>query len=115
MKLDLVYRHARRETAVIITLCFAMAAWSLGAAALMGRGPLPAEQIETDAVGGFPTWVIWSLAIPWVFATLATGWFCFFFLANDPLGEEEADSPIHSNSHAASLSDEASAGEMGAA
>lgn len=102
MRLDPVYVNARRETAVIIVICLALAAWSLGIASALGIGPLDPEQAVSSAVGGFPIWVIWSLFVPWIVGTLITGWFCFFFLADDPLEspDDVKPEPLHSEGEA---------------
>ncbi len=86
--LDLVYRHARRETTVIVLICLLMMAWALGSARLFGFGAIDVQAAEGQAILGVPTWVFWSLLVPWVVGTAITGWFCFFYLADDPLGRE---------------------------
>ena len=94
MRLDPVYVHARRETIVIVAICLAMGLWSLVTASALGFGPLPVETIRDSQVAGFPTWVLWSLVIPWCVATLLTGWFCFFYLADDPLSDQAEETLV---------------------
>ena len=38
---------------------------------------------------GMPSWVFWGVLVPWLGADLFGFWFCFFFMADDPLGESE--------------------------
>jgi hypothetical protein len=40
-----------------------------------------------------PSWVFWGVLVPWLVADLFALWFCFFFMADDPLrdAEEEGD------------------------
>ena len=32
---------------------------------------------------GFPSWVFWGVALPWMFANVVTFWFCLRFLKNE--------------------------------
>lgn len=91
MRLDPVYLHARRETVVIVVICLGFALWSLGVARAMGTGPLEPDQVAQAAILGIPTWVVWSLLVPWITGTLVTGWFCFFYLADDRLSEDSSE------------------------
>jgi hypothetical protein len=38
-----------------------------------------------------PGWVFWGILMPWLFADLATIWFCFVYMVDDPLGPEEEE------------------------
>ncbi|HRE99718.1 MAG TPA: hypothetical protein PLI18_04310 [Pirellulaceae bacterium] len=102
--LDPVYRHARRETTVIVLICLLMMVWALGSARLFGFGTLDVETAERQAILGVPTWVFWSLLVPWVLGTAITGWFCFFYLADDPLGRERPPAGLANDDDPASVS-----------
>ena len=41
----------------------------------------------THLVLGFPSWVFWGIALPWLAANLFTFWFCLFRMKDDPLEE----------------------------
>ena len=37
---------------------------------------------------GMPDWVFWAVVFPWGLALLFSIWFCFFFMADDDLGQD---------------------------
>jgi hypothetical protein len=85
--LDPAVRHARRE-AVVVLIAFAVClVWSVGWCYLWGYDE-PAEG-QVAKVLGMPSWVFWGVLVPWLAADVFGVWFCFFYLADDPLGEAE--------------------------
>ena len=68
------YWRCRSEAVWILASWLFFGAWVVGVSWTMGnleRG----EALET--VAGFPAWVFWGVALPWV---VATGWTIFFAL-----------------------------------
>ena len=88
-QLDPVVVHARREAVVILVAFAACLVWSVGWSYLAGHGEPDERSLAT--VLGMPGWVFWGVLLPWLAADLFGLWFCFFFLADDPLGETEEE------------------------
>ncbi len=81
---DPVYLHARREAIVILSVWTIALVWSL--TVYLGWGHAPLEG-HTVLWWGIPRWVVLGIALPWIVADLFAAWFCFFFMADDDLGE----------------------------
>ena len=80
--LDPTLRHSRRE-AIVILIAFAfLLIWSITFCYLVGYRPVDGP---IGKVLGMPAWVFWGIGVPWLTANLFTVWFCFRFMANDPL------------------------------
>ena len=62
-------------------------AWTVGVAKWLGYGTDP--RIIDARVWGLPSWVFWSVLVPWLAATLFTFWFAWFFMKNDDLGQAD--------------------------
>ena len=60
--------------------------WCVGASYLLGYDMSPEDINRT--VWGIPRWVFWGVALPWMLANVFTFWFAWFFVADDPLGDE---------------------------
>ena len=73
---------------MVILAAFAVClVWSVTWCYLAGyRGP---GEAGLATVLGMPSWVFWGVLVPWLGADLFACWFCFFFMADDPLGECE--------------------------
>lgn len=90
-RFDPLVLHARREALVILLAFLVCLIWSVGWCYLSGYpGP---DGGPVSKVLGMPSWVFWGVLVPWIGADLFAVWFCFFFIADDPLGEapEETD------------------------
>jgi hypothetical protein len=85
-------RNARREGKLIMAVWAAALVWSVGGSALFGYGR-DADSIQL--VLGMPDWIFWCVALPWVIALVFSGWFCFFFMADDDLGEDVEEGHGH--------------------
>jgi len=83
-KFDPVFLHARREALVILAVWVACLIWSMSVYMWLGYGPA-AEGV--DLWWGIPRWVVIGIALPWLAADLFAAWFCFFYMADDDLGE----------------------------
>ena len=81
---DPVYVHARREALVILAVWIVCLIWSLTIYMLLGHGR-PAD--GNVLWWGIPRWVVVGIAVPWLAANLCAAWFCFFYMADDDLGE----------------------------
>lgn len=94
-QLDPAVVHGRRETLVILTAAAVCLAWSVGCSYLLGYPTQVGGPVAK--VLGMPSWVFWGVAVPWIAADLFAVWFCFFFIADDPLdeAEDEAESDDH--------------------
>ncbi|MDG2124198.1 MAG: hypothetical protein P8J87_10895 [Verrucomicrobiales bacterium] len=68
------YWRCRREGVWILLSWVFFALWVVGVSWSMGSVE-PGEELET--VMGFPAWVFWGVALPWL---MATGWTIFFAL-----------------------------------
>jgi len=92
-QLDPVVVHARREAVAILVAFAVCLVWSVTWCYLAGYGQPGEAGLAT--VLGMPSWVFWGVLVPWLGADLFGCWFCFFFMADDPLGEapDEAGEP----------------------
>jgi fatty acid desaturase len=86
-QLDPVLVHARREALVILAAFAVCLVWSVGWCYLAGYHEPAGSGLST--VLGMPSWVFWGVLVPWLAADVFALWFCFFFVAADPLGESE--------------------------
>jgi len=89
-QLDPFVVHARREALVILAAFAVCLVWSIACSCLTGYGEPVDGGLAT--VWGMPRWVFWGVLVPWLGADLFGLWFCFFFMADDPLGESEDES-----------------------
>ncbi len=86
-RLDPVVVHARREAVVILLAFVACLIWSISCCHLLGyRGP---DDGPVAKVLGMPSWVFWGVLVPWIAADVFAVWFCFCFMADDPLATDE--------------------------
>ncbi|QDU92825.1 DUF997 family protein [Lignipirellula cremea] len=88
---DPVYLNARRESFVIVALFAVFILWSVTVCVYFGYLPTTAEgeAPEISLVLGMPAWAFWGLLAPWLAVDVVAFWFCFFFMKNDDLGEEQ--------------------------
>lgn len=84
---DPVYLNSTRETRVLLVAFLVFLAWTIGVASWLGYGTEP--QIIDSRIWGMPSWVFWSVLVPWLAATLFTFWFAWFFMRNDELGRAD--------------------------
>lgn len=86
---DSVYLHSRRETIVLLIAFAIFLCWSIGVSYRLGYDISPEEVSRT--IWGIPRWAFWGVAAPWMVANVFTFWFAWFYMADDPLGEELDD------------------------
>ncbi len=87
--MDPVVIHARREAWVILGAFVVFLMWSVSWCYLAGY-PGPTDRPPAQ-VFGIPSWVFWGVLVPWIAADVFALWFCFFFMADDPLSDAESD------------------------
>ena len=87
---DPVFLHSRREAVVIFCLWLAGLVWAVPFCYL--NGYVDAETVST--VWGIPSWLFWGIGLPWILADIFTVWFCFFYMADDDLGEDPEGADI---------------------
>ena len=73
-------RQSRRELWFILLTWLGCCVWVIAYCAVNGYHLNP-EEVST--VFGFPSWVFWGVALPWMFANVVTFWFCLRFLKNE--------------------------------
>jgi hypothetical protein len=85
-------RNARREGLLIMALWAACLVWSVTSGYFLGYHT-PAGAVPL--LLGMPSWVFWSVVVPWGICLLFSIWFCFVFMADDDLGQDQEESPPH--------------------
>lgn len=73
-------RQSLRELWFILLTWLGCCVWVIAYCAVNGYHLNP-EEVST--VFGFPSWVFWGVALPWMFANVVTFWFCLRFLKNE--------------------------------
>jgi Protein of unknown function (DUF997) len=85
-------RHARREGLIIMLVWAAALIWSVGSGYVLGYNradqPIP-------LILGMPAWVFWSVVLPWGICLLFSVWFCFVYMADDDLGQDQDEGTAH--------------------
>src|SRR5438105_2429213 len=81
-------RHARREGLLIMAVWAACLVWSVGSGYLLGYYT-PGSEIRL--ILGMPDWVFWSVVLPWGLCLLFSVWFCFVYMADDDLGQDQEE------------------------
>lgn len=92
---DPVYVNSRREALVLLAIFAAALIYTIVVSFLLGYDRDPSEVVTYL---GIPDWVMWGVFLPWTVCVLVTVWFCFYFMADDPLGEEAAPGEIANGS-----------------
>jgi len=82
-------RHARREGLLVMAVWTACLIWSMTAGYFMGYRRSPAEM---SLIFGIPDWIFWSVVLPWALCLAFSVWFCFAFMADDDLGQDQESS-----------------------
>jgi len=82
---DPVYLHSLREMLVILLLFSVACVWALCVSFSYGYQAGPDGSVPT--ILGMPSWVFYSVLLPWLVIDVVACWFCFFYMKNDDLGE----------------------------
>lgn len=83
---DPIFLHSRREAIVIFCVWLAGLVWAVPFCYFNGYVD-PAAAVNISTIWGIPSWLFWGIGVPWILADLFTVWFCFFYMADDDLGE----------------------------
>lgn len=83
-----VYENTKKETWGILLLWACFALWVMIPCYLLGYQQAPEETLKM--VLGFPSWVFWGIALPWLGSNLAIILFVCFGMAEDPLDAHES-------------------------
>ena len=80
------FRVAWREMLIILVVWSVLCAWVVGVCAWQAydeelSASLTGETITT--VVGFPSWVVWGIALPWLVANVFTVWFCLAYMSDE--------------------------------
>lgn len=92
-ELDPVFRHSRREALIIFCVWLITLLWAVPFCYTNGY-PDGFDPKRFTTVWGIPSWLFWGIAVPWLAADVFTTWFCFFFMADDDLGEAHEGADI---------------------
>ena len=84
-ELDPVFLHSKREARFILVTFLLFAFYTVGVSYGLGTADPDEEQTRAILILGVPHWVFWGIVTPWFAANLVTGWFCFFYMKDDPL------------------------------
>ena len=85
-------RHARREGLVILAVWALCLLWSNLGGYLFGYR-IPARSLHL--IWGMPDWVFWFVVLPWAVCLIFSIWFCFAFMADDDLGQDQGPGDGH--------------------
>lgn len=83
-----ILQSARREALVVAGLWLASGAWSVTYCAWHGYGNTPDKLHFTL---GFPTWIFWGVALPWVLCALISLVVANVLMTDADLGPEPAE------------------------
>lgn len=79
---DTAFLNARREACVVVAFFAVVLVYTCGYCYLFGYDRDPAT---LTTYWGIPDWVLWGVMAPWLASAVFTFWFCFRFMADDPL------------------------------
>jgi hypothetical protein len=82
---DALLKSARREAIVILSLWVVCLVYTI---TYCGRNGYDRTIDDMSFVFGFPDWVFWGVILPWSICTVFTWWFCYFFMGDEPLGDD---------------------------
>lgn len=85
---DPVLTSSRREALLVLAIWTVACAYSLGVCFTWGYGR---EAESLTFVLGFPDWVFWGIIVPWTVCTILAFILGTFIVADDDLGEEQAE------------------------
>ena len=85
-------RHARREGLLIMLVWAAALVWSVGSGYLLGYNRAGQAM---QLILGMPAWVFCSVVLPWAVCLLFSVWFCFVYMADDDLGQDQDEGQPH--------------------
>ncbi|HEX5102723.1 MAG TPA: YhdT family protein [Pirellulaceae bacterium] len=90
---DPVLRSSRREGLLVLGIWAVACVYTVGTCYVFGYNRDP-DSIKY--VAGFPDWVFYGIIVPWTVCTLLCYWLANFFIRDEDLGEEQAESDLGS-------------------
>jgi hypothetical protein len=90
---DPVLRSARREALLVFAIWLAACVYSVGFCYRFGYGR---DAATLTYVLGFPDWVFWGIVVPWSVCTALSFVLTYFVIADEDLGEEQAEEQLMS-------------------
>ncbi len=84
---DPVYQNSKRETFWILLIWAVFAFWVVGVSGWLGFGNDPNAPVKT--ILGFPAWVFWGIAVPWLGANVVIFYFATKVMKDDPLSDNQ--------------------------
>ncbi|MCB1237384.1 MAG: DUF997 family protein [Verrucomicrobiae bacterium] len=81
------YRQSRREMWVMLAVWAAFFLFVTGVCQALSGERTPDGAVPT--LFGMPRWVAIGIALPWIAANVLIHRFCFHFMRDTPLGDEE--------------------------
>jgi hypothetical protein len=85
-------RHARREGLLIMAVWAVALLWFLIVGYLLGYRR---DSSEIGLILGIPDWIFWSVVVPWIVILAFSVWFCFAYMADDDLGQDQGEDAPH--------------------
>jgi hypothetical protein len=85
-------RNARREGLIIMAVWVAALIWSTTVGYAFGYGR---DVDDIRLILGMPDWIFWSVVVPWALCLAFSVWFCFWYMADDDLGQDRFEEPDH--------------------
>lgn len=82
---DRVFLQSRRELIGILIIWVVLAVWVVGGAWFFAYDT-PSDELKL--VWGIPSWVFWSVGVPWMVANVSILWFCTCFMKDQSLETE---------------------------
>jgi hypothetical protein len=88
---DPVLASARREALLVFAIWLGACVWSL---AVCYRYGYERDAATLTYVVGFPDWIFWGVVAPWSVCTLLCFVLAYFVIADEDLGEEQAEQEL---------------------
>ena len=91
---DPVLTSSRREALLVLLIWLIAATYTVGVCYAWGYGR---DAATLTYVLGFPDWVFWGVIAPWTACTAICYVMAYHVIADDDLGEEQAETQLSSN------------------
>ena len=85
--LDPVFVHARREALIILGVWAVCLVWTVMSSYFTGYDAGDDDRAVMRTVFGMPSWVFWSVFVPWIAAGIASIGLALRVIREDDLGE----------------------------
>ena len=90
---DPVLTSSRREALLVFLIWLLAASYSISVCYVWGYGR---DAATLTYVLGFPDWVFWGVIVPWTVCTAICFLMAYYVIADDDLGEEQAETQLGS-------------------